>query len=92
MSLGDSNAVDLARRVSLVRGPGDLAEILEELAYLHESGKLQWENSDLVSFLNGMSLAVRVFESERLGSYQDILDKGTWRTMAEIIAIGLVID
>jgi hypothetical protein len=87
-----SNASKIARAVAQAKTPSDVADLLDELAELHEAGAFTWENDDLASFLRGMSLATQMFEGEPTGDFRQIMDAGPWRTFAVVIAMGLALD
>ena len=70
----------------------EVAELLERLADLHEDGEFDFTNSDMVSFLRGLSTAVRVFEGEPEGKYANIAKQGQWRVLAEIINMALELE
>ena len=85
-------AASIAQAVARAKTPSDVSDLLDELAALHESGAFTWENDDLASFLRGMSLATQMFQGEPTGDFRTIMESGTWRTMAVVIAMGLTLD
>jgi hypothetical protein len=87
-----SDASRIARAVASAKSPSDVADLLDELADLHEAGAFHWENADLASFLRGMSLATQMFTGEPTGDFRKIIDAGPWRTFAVLIAMGLTLD
>jgi hypothetical protein len=87
-----SSATRIAQAVARAKTPSDVADLLDELAELHEAGAFTWENDDLASFLRGMSLATQMFEGEPTADFRQIMDAGPWRTFAVVIAMGLALD
>ena len=87
-----SNASKIAKAVARAKTPSDVADLLDELAELHEAGAFTWENDDLASFLRGMSLATQMFEGEPTSDFRQIMEAGPWRTFAVVIAMGLALD
>lgn len=93
--MGDSeknSSVTLTRMVSAAKRPEDLADIFAFLADCAVNKDFPWGNGDIVSFLKGMSLATEVFENAPFGDFEEILAQGPWRVLAEITAMGLVLD
>ena len=87
-----SNASRIAKAVANAKTPSDVADLLDELAQLHEAGACHWSNDDLASFMRGMSLATQMFEGEPTADFRQIIDAGPWRTFAVVIAMGLALD
>lgn len=85
-------AARIAKAVAHAKSAQDVSDLLDELADLHEAGAFHWENADLGSFLRGMSLATQMFAGEPTGDFRQILESGTWRTLAVVIAMGLTLD
>jgi hypothetical protein len=87
-----NNAAKIAQAVARASTAGDVSDLLDDLAKLHEAGAFTWENDDLASFLRGMSLAAQMFEGQPTGDFKKIVDAGPWRTFAVVIAMGLALD
>jgi hypothetical protein len=92
MTAPSGSAARLAQAVARAQSPTDLADLLDELADLHEAGDFHWENADLASFLRGLSLATQMFAGEPTPEFRQILSAGPWRTFAVLVAIGLTVD
>jgi hypothetical protein len=86
------DAARIAKAVASAKSAQDVADLLDDLADLHEAGAFHWENADLGSFLRGMSLATQMFSGEPTGDFRQILESGPWRTMAVVVAMGLTLD